>query len=32
MEDFPIWLKGIIYIVIGGSLLHAISSAVYYSF
>jgi hypothetical protein len=32
MDDFPIWMKAIIYIIMAGTIIYAISAAVYYSF
>lgn len=32
MEDFPMWVKGIIWLIVGSTLIYTIGAAVYYSF
>ena len=29
MQDFPLWLKGLIWLTIGGTVVYAIAAAVY---
>ncbi len=29
MEDFPIWLKALIWLVVGGTLVYAIGAVIY---
>jgi hypothetical protein len=31
MEDFPMWLKLVVWLVVGSSLIYAIAAVVYYS-
>ena len=31
MEDFPIWLKAVIYLTVGGTVLYAVGAVVYYN-
>jgi hypothetical protein len=32
MEDFPIWLKALIYLIIGGTVLYTVAAILYSSF
>jgi hypothetical protein len=29
MEDFPIWMKALVYIIVGGTIIYAIAAALY---
>lgn len=31
MEDFPVWLKLIVWLVVGSSLVYTVAAVVYYS-
>ena len=32
MEDFPVWLKMTIWLIVGGTVLYAVGAIVYYNF
>jgi len=32
MEDFPVWLKMTIWLIVGGTVLYALGAMVYYNF